>query len=579
MDNMLYIIAGLIIILVIGVWILRRNKAQRPPNQAIRPDNLAPSIAPTSHAASTSVSTATLFDDITIAQRFIDQQRYDKAIETLKRGLSQKPNDSALSLKLLNVYALNSDNKAFYDTYNSIITHGDIDTIAQARQLKELIDDDHHVQASTTFDPTAQNKADTVLTDTSPSSAVDITAPVLASSNSSTTNNEMSLDFDYSVSTPTSNNDLAITPATDTDIKGQDSTDNTPSHSFDLTLDDLEATDEIPVRAKDLEIEPAVLLNTENNTNVLDSGVLDSDVLDFAAPQSPDNRVNSEIAVTDELVLDSDNIENSLDIQSIADSAVTHKTDNYNEDDFEIDFDNLLNDADSKDLQSEQVEVRSTDHFVLDFDKSSDLVDQSLTLDIGSKPSVRSDAESIDVDEDFLLFLDEGSNEATENSKAEDTEDFASHSFSSTTDNVLELDTLDSSALADTSDKSPALEIPLTFSDDSDLEALDFNIEPPKQGVEPVNGLTETEATSTNSSPVLPDEIRNPDLSASFADQFAADFEFVDALDSQQITLDLAEQYLQLGEYDSANRLLNEVVAQGNPEQQQQAQALLARSA
>lgn len=574
MDNMLYIIAGLIIILVIGVWILRRNKAQRPPNQAIRPDNLAPSIAPTSHAASTSVSTATLFDDITIAQRFIDQQRYDKAIETLKRGLSQKPNDSALSLKLLNVYALNSDNKAFYDTYNSIITHGDIDTIAQARQLKELVDDDHHVQASTSFDPTAQNKADTVLTDTSPSSAVDITAPVLASSNSSTTNNEMSLDFDYSVSTPTSNNDLAITPATDTDIKGQDSTDNTPSHSFDLTLDDLEATDEIPVRAKDLEIEPAVLLNTENNTNVLDS-----DVLDFAAPQSPDNRVNLEIAVTDELVLDSDNIENSFDIQSIADNAVTHKTDDYNEDDFEIDFDNLLNDADSKDLQSEQVEVRSTDHFVLDFDKSSDLVDQSLTLDIGSKPSVSSDAESIDVDEDFLLFLDEGSNEATENSKAEDTENFASHSFSSTTDNVLEFDTLDYSALADTSDKSQALEIPLTFSADSDLEALDFNIEPPKQGVEPVNGLTETEATSTNSSPVLPDEIRNPDLSASFADQFAADFEFIDALDSQQITLDLAEQYLQLGEYDSANRLLNEVVAQGNPEQQQQAQALLARSA
>ena len=568
MDNMLYIIAGLIIILLIGVWILQRNKAQRPLNQAIRPDDLAPSIVPTSHATTTSASTATLFDDITIAQRFIDQQRYDKAIETLKRGLSQKPNDSALSLKLLNVYALNNDNAAFYDTYNNIIAHSDMDTITQARQLKELIDDDH-AQVSTSFNPTTQNKADPVLTDTSTSSAVDITTPVSASFNSSSTN-KMSLDLDYSLSTPTSNNDLAITSATDTDVKRQDSTDNTPSHSFDLTLDDLEATDEALVKA--IAIEPTFLLNTENNTDVLDSGVLGSDVLDFAAPQSPDNMVNSEIAVTDELVLDSDSIENSLDIQSIVDNAVTHKTDDYktddyNEDDFEIDFDNLLNDAESEDLQSEQ------------FDKSSDLVDQSLTLDIGSKPSVSSDAESIDVDEDFLLFLDEGSNEATENSKAEDTENFASHSFSSTTDNVLEFDTLDYSALADTSDKSQALEIPLTFSADSDLEALDFNIEPPKQGVEPVNGLTETEATSTNSSPVLPDEIRNPDLSASFADQFAADFEFVDALDSQQITLDLAEQYLQLGEYDSANRLLNEVVAQGNPEQQQQAQALLARSA
>ena len=231
----------------------------------------------------------------------------------------------------------------------------------------------------------------------------------------------------------------------------------------------------------------------------------------------------------------------------------------------EIDFDNLLNDAESKDLQSEQ------------FDKSSDLVDQSLTLDMSSKPSVGSDVESID--EDFLLFLDEESDKITENSKAEDTEDFASHSFSSTADNVLKLDTLDSPALADTSDKRQAPDTPLTFGDDSDIEALDFNIELLEQEVEPLSALAETKAASTNSSPVLPDEMRNPDLSASFADQFAADFEFVDALDSQQITLDLAEQYLQLGEYDSANRLLNEVVAQGNPEQQQQAQALLARSA
>ena len=566
MDNMLYIIAGLIIILLIGVWILQRNKAQRPLNQAIRPDDLAPSIVPTSHATTTSASTATLFDDITIAQRFIDQQRYDKAIETLKRGLSQKPNDSALSLKLLNVYALNNDNAAFYDTYNNIIAHSDMDTITQARQLKELIDDDH-AQASTSFNPTTQNKADPVLTDTSTSSAVDITTPVSASFNSSSTN-KMSLDLDYSLSTPTSNNDLAITSATDTDVKRQDSTDNTPSHSFDLTLDDLEATDEALVKA--IAIEPTFLLNTENNTDVLDSGVLGSDVLDFAAPQSPDNMVNSEIAVTDELVLDSDSIENSLDIQSIVDNAVTHKTDDYktddyNEDDFEIDFDNLLNDAESKDLQSEQ------------FDKSSDLVDQSLTLDMSSKPSVGSDVESID--EDFLLFLDEESDKITENSKAQDTEDFASHSFSSTTDNVLKLDTLDSPALADTSDKRQAPDTPLTFDDDSDIEALDFNIELLEQEVEPLSALAETEAASTNSSPVLPDEMRNPDLSASFADQFAADFEFVDALDSQQITLDLAEQYLQLGEYDSANRLLNEVVAQGNPEQQQQAQALLARSA
>ena len=45
------------------------------------------------------------------------------------------------------------------------------------------------------------------------------------------------------------------------------------------------------------------------------------------------------------------------------------------------------------------------------------------------------------------------------------------------------------------------------------------------------------------------------------------------------MTLDLAGQYLQLGEYDSAKRLLAEVMTNGNSEQQSQAQALLDRTA
>ena len=64
-----------------------------------------------------------------------------------------------------------------------------------------------------------------------------------------------------------------------------------------------------------------------------------------------------------------------------------------------------------------------------------------------------------------------------------------------------------------------------------------------------------------------------------FSSRFAADFDFVKTLDSNQVTLDLAGQYVQLGEYDSAKRLLNEVISQGTSEQQSQAQALLDRTA
>ncbi|PNK61239.1 FimV/HubP family polar landmark protein [Psychrobacter sp. FDAARGOS_221] len=60
-------------------------------------------------------------------------------------------------------------------------------------------------------------------------------------------------------------------------------------------------------------------------------------------------------------------------------------------------------------------------------------------------------------------------------------------------------------------------------------------------------------------------------------------FEFVKDLDSAQLTLDLAQQYLEVGEYDSAKRLLQEVLQtdslgkQASEQQQSVARALLQR--
>ncbi|WP_230659994.1 FimV/HubP family polar landmark protein [Psychrobacter sp. I-STPA10] len=49
--------------------------------------------------------------------------------------------------------------------------------------------------------------------------------------------------------------------------------------------------------------------------------------------------------------------------------------------------------------------------------------------------------------------------------------------------------------------------------------------------------------------------------------EFIQAFDFVEQLDKSQITLDLAEQYLDLGEYDSAKRLVNEVLTSTASEQ------------
>lgn len=57
----------------------------------------------------------------------------------------------------------------------------------------------------------------------------------------------------------------------------------------------------------------------------------------------------------------------------------------------------------------------------------------------------------------------------------------------------------------------------------------------------------------------------------------ADDLSFVATNDSAQVTLELATRYLNLGEQDSARRLLEEVLHSGNPAQQKSASDLLAR--
>lgn len=167
MNNiMLYTIAGLVVLLLLGVLILRRNKAQRPVAKLDRAidsfDATTFNHATTDGAARTKevVSThdfavdasspnhTTKFDNLTIAQRFIEQQRYDKALATLERGLQQTPHDQRLQLKLLNIYGLTKQTALFYQTYTAIKEYADTATIEQAQLFESLLDQQRLAAAS-----------------------------------------------------------------------------------------------------------------------------------------------------------------------------------------------------------------------------------------------------------------------------------------------------------------------------------------------------------------------------------------------------------------------------------------------
>ena len=163
MDNMLYIIAGLVCIVLIAVLVMRKNKAQKPPAQssikADRTATLPKHTAIKGAATQANVNSDKRFDHIEIAQRFMEQQRYDKAIETLNRGLAEKPNDSQLTLKLLAVYATIDESDNFSRVYDSIKMYGDAQSIAQADDLKALLTEERNQAAERALP--ADNNLDT----------------------------------------------------------------------------------------------------------------------------------------------------------------------------------------------------------------------------------------------------------------------------------------------------------------------------------------------------------------------------------------------------------------------------------
>ena len=281
MDNMLYIIAGLVFIVLIAVLVVRKNKAQKPSGQPIvKAGKTALKEAP-SEADSTNDKK---FNPIEIAQRFMDQQRYDKVIEMLNRGLIDKPIGYQLSLKLLAIYATIDRSDNFNKVYDSIKTHADAKSFAQADELKALMTEEQNQAAKHALP--AENNQDAGFE----SIDFDIPADKVDSQNAIIDNH---LDDD-AVQPTAYRNDLA--DSSDTTLAPSHDFDNI-EQDFDLSLNDLEndinepaATSMTPVTELDItddEILSASAVISEND-NSSDSSASDSDFdfdFDLVEPQ------------------------------------------------------------------------------------------------------------------------------------------------------------------------------------------------------------------------------------------------------------------------------------------------------
>ena len=512
MDNMLYIIAGLVLIVLIAVLVMRKNKAQKPLEQPrIKAGKTAPKAAPTLAETTTDKK----FDHIEIAQRFMDQQRYDKAIETLNRGLTEIPNDSQLSLKLLAVYATIDQSDNFNKVYNFIKTHADAKSIAQADELKALLTEEQN-QAAIRALP-ADNDQDAGFE----SIDFDIPANKVESQHSAVDGN---IDDDASQST-TYSPDLA--DSSENTLATSNDFDNI-EQGFELSLDDLQEDSS----------EPAAT----SMTSITELDITDEESLSTSTAKE----VNSRESASDS------------DFDFDFDLAESHDTSS------EAPITTLSNDY------SNDIILDNNEDFVLDLaDLEIQTIDENVNNEIATEATLVEQ-------EDFTLSLDPNASigaidtfavaETTPSSEtpvliADDFEDFS----------------FDDNEAQETNEAIHETPNTVVF-DDNTLIDDDFDfgtLSDAPTATTPVDLASEIES-NVDSEVIAEHEIESPE---DFSSRFAADFDFVKTLDSNQVTLDLAGQYVQLGEYDSAKRLLNEVISQGTSEQQSQAQALLDRTA
>ena len=540
MDNMLYIIAGLVVILLVAVLVMRKNKAQKPSKPlSINTGKIEPL---SKHAASKSTPTQTAtnndkkFDHIEIAQRFMDQQRYDKAIETLNRGLSEKPNDSQLSLKLLAVYATIDESENFNKVYDAIKASNDEKSIAQADELKALLTEEQ-----------TQVAKQTMLADKSEDNgfeSLDFNLPInKASSDSAVLDTDAAQNIDYKNDSSKATDETVTTSNAFNDNAFDDDNFDDIEQAFDLSLSDLEDSNNESVPTTDANSAPVTTLDL----------------------------VDENILTPTTMVIDTDNNSHSTDSDSDFDF------------DFELSEQSLtstespVNSATHDSVNSGLNELSLEDEFVLELEGDANTVINDAPV-ITETPYLDDDRLTLSLDN--VDILDETQNNtAIQHSIVEDNfDDFSFEDISIEDANIKDISAEETDIVKNDSEASSIAPTTMMFDDDTVIDD-DFNFDSLSESntaSTPVE--TDSEYANTHIDDAI-DIAADTDSAEDFSSRFAADFDFVKSLDSNQVTLDLAGQYVQLGEYDSAKRLLNEVVAKGNSEQQQQAQLLLDRTA
>ena len=603
---MIGIAAVVILVIVAGVFLMKKGKSQttvdtqtqvkRPKTlaeqqrelelqrQSQMPSPAAPELPQTTLQTVQTLNTAeSAQHELQAAEQLIQNQDYEGAITTLRRALKNHPSHSGLNFTLLNSYALAKDYQHFNTFYSEVLALNDADLTTQANNLKMLVDEEQSITArSAAMTHTAEAVESDGLDFDLPGFKQDSDKPAINSTlqvamlsvteaaqsvtpvDGVNSNADDELDFDFALDVPETKPTPVTTatePTTET-TAAQSQSDELTFDDFDFDLPSKQPSTAETVAAPVLESPTEIFapidepVTTTLASKVNNEAISDSDFdFDFSLPETQSTPTATAV-------------EPMLTSPTAAPSA-----DNNIADEFDFDFD----------LNAEPAVTPTNDATTeadLSFDASDTKASSNLTSDAATSVPVASDEAtditSFDLDDELLRQAEAATlATATTPSVAEPVVDLAEVKAPSQSDSLLISDDMFDFALDDDTTKvqdatSNVLVTEPTPSDDLiDLSFDDAAIQ--------VTNQTTTTPTASLETPSVADNAIS--TTAPVVEDLSAIFDVIKDIDTDTLNVDLAEQYVNLGEYDSAKRLLDEIKDSDNPALLERAAALRQRIA
>lgn len=616
---MIGIAAVVILVIVAGVFLMKKGKNQTTVDTQTpvkRPKTLAEQqrelelqrqsqtpIPATPELPQTTLQTVQTLNtaenaqhELQAAEQLIQTQDYDGAITTLRRALKNHPSHSGLNFTLLNTYALAKDYQHFNSFYLEVLALSDADLTTQANNLKTLVDEEQSITAHSSamthtaeavesdgldFDlPGFKQDSDKPAINTSlqvamPSVTEAVQPAILVNGASNNADNE--LDFDFALDVP----ETKIAPVTPVRPETEPTTETTAaqSQSDELTFDDFDfdlpskepataetvAALESPTQIVAPVTEEPVTTTLASNVN--NEAISDSDFdFDFSLPETQSTPTATAVE------------------PMITTLTAAPRADNNIADEFDFDFD----------LNAEPAAVTPTNdattEAALSFDASDTKASSNLFSHAATSVPVASDEAtdiaSFDLD-DELLRQAEAATLATPAtpSVAEPVVDLAEVSAPieakapSQSDSLLISDDMFDFALDDdtTKGQDPTSNVLVTEPTPSD-DLIDLSFD--DAAIQVTNQTTNQTATTPTASLETTSVADNASpTTAPVIEDLSAILDVIKDIDTDTLNVDLAEQYVNLGEYDSAKRLLDEIKDSNNLALLERATALRQRIA